>query len=203
MVSRSLAQPTADPALGMTMEEFIRRFDQDGAFEIIDGEIISRMASVAGHTELIKQLFMALMRAELAGVGFVYSEATFIIADRPDWVKGARIPDLMFVSAAKMKAYRESTPDWQIKPFILVPDLVIEVVSPTDTYSDVQGRVERYLNDGVRAVWVFDPARKAVDVHPADGSPYTLSGDSTLEDAALLPGWSLALKDVFADAGQP
>lgn len=203
MVSRSLAQPAIDRSMVMTMEEYIRRFDQDGAFEIIDGEIISRMASVAGHTELIKQLFMALMRAELAGVGFVYSEATFIISDRPDWVKGARIPDLMFVAAAKMKAYRESTADWQIKPFILVPDLVIEVVSPTDTYSDVQARVERYLNDGVRAVWVFDPARKAVDVHPTNGSPYTLAGDSTLADAALLPGWSLGLKTLFASVEQP
>jgi Uma2 family endonuclease len=203
MVSRSLAQPAIDLSMVMTIEDYIRRFDQEGAFEIIDGEIVTRMASVAGHTELIKQLFMALMRAELAGVGFVYSEATFIISDRPDWVKGARIPDLMFVAATKMKAYRESTADWQIKPFILVPDLVIEVVSPTDTYSDVQARVERYLTDGVRAVWVFDPARRAVDVHPADGNAFTLSGDSTLEDGALLPGWSLTLKDLFASVEQP
>ncbi len=80
---------------------------------------------------------------------------------------------------------------------------MLEIVSPTDTYSEVQARVERYLDDGVRAVWVFDPARRAVDVHLASGHPFTLSGGSALEDAQLLPGWSLTLKDVSVHLGQP
>ena len=45
--------------------------------------------------------------------------------------------------------------DWQFKPFVIVPDLCVEIVSANDNYQDVDAKVDRYLSDGVKLVWVM------------------------------------------------
>lgn len=115
------------------------------------------------------------------------------------WVKGARIPDLMVYEAVRLKAYYESTPDWEDKPFALVPDLAIGIVSPNDKYSDIDARVERYLQDGVRLVWIVDPQRRKVVAHRPGGAPSVslILGD-TLTGAEVIAEFMLPLAELFA-----
>lgn len=63
----------------------------------------------------------------------------------------------MFFEKNRLAAYKEQTPDREEKPFVLVPDLAIEIVSKNDRYSDINDKVMLYLADGVRLVWVIDP----------------------------------------------
>lgn len=182
----------------MTLDEFMRRYDQEGPFEILDGEIVPKMPSVSGHTEIIKWFFVALLPYEQRGIGEVFTEATFVLSDIPDWVKGSRIPDVMFVSAAKMAAYRLQTPDYRSKPYILIPDLVVEVVSPTDNYTDINKRVARYLSDGVRLVWVVDPQLQTIVVHVAGSNQQTtLTGEMLLTGGDVLPDFSVMVREIF------
>jgi Uma2 family endonuclease len=183
----------------MPMEEFIRRSEQEGPFELIDGEIVPKMPNVAGHSVTSKRLFRALTPLEDRGAGEVFYESTFVLTDDPRWVRGSRIPDLMFLLKPTLEAYRAAVTDWLDKPFILIPDIVIEVVSPTDTYTDMHQRALRYLDDGVRLVWIVDPEAKTVTVHRQGSNQQTLLvGGDTLTADDLLPGFALALADLFA-----
>ncbi|MBL8132428.1 MAG: Uma2 family endonuclease [Anaerolineae bacterium] len=183
----------------LTLDEFIRRFDEEGPFEILDGEIAPKMPNVARHTLTMHKLFRALTPFDQAGRIAVFMEATFVLLSEAGWVKGARIPDLMVYEAARLKAYYESTPDWEDKPFALVPDLAIEIVSPNDKYSDIDARVERYLQDGVRLVWIVDPQRRKVVAHRPGGAPSVslILGD-TLTGAEVIAEFALPLAELFA-----
>lgn len=180
----------------ISLDEFIRRYDQEGPFEFLDGEIVP---NVAGRIETVKKLFLALLMCEQQGLGEVFTEATFVLVDKPDWVKGSRIPDLMFYATGRLTTYRAETPNWERKPYILVPDLVIEVVSPNDSYSDINRRIQRYFEDGVQIVWVVDPQTRQVMIHQNGSThPTRLEGDAVLKDSELLPGFELSFATLFA-----
>ncbi len=184
----------------MTLDEFIRRSDQEGPFEILDGEIVPKMATVMGHGNVADNLSWAFnQHIRPTALGKVYTEAPYVLSYTQNWVKGARIPDLMFVSAERLKAYQESEPEWQSKPLVMVPDLVVEIVSPNDTFNDIDKRVIRYLSDGVKLIWVVNPQTKTVVVHTLGSEQQQkLSGDATLTGGGVLPDFQLKLSDLFA-----
>ena len=75
------------------------------------------------------------------------------------------MPDVLFFSAGRFNQYIADYPDWKARPFILVPDLAVEVVSPNDTYSEVTKKAKQYLKDGVQLVWIVDPQQSQVIVY--------------------------------------
>ncbi len=185
--------------IGMPLDEFIRRYDE-APFELIDGEIVPKMPTVSGHYRLAKRFFIALYPYEQQELGEVFQEATYVIADSPQWVKNSRIPDVMFVSSAKLEQFRQETPDAENRPYILIPDLVIEIVSPTDQYSDISRRVKRYLDDGVSLIWIVDPETREVVIHrQGSDQQTTLYGMAILEGEDVLPNFQFAIQDIFSD----
>jgi Uma2 family endonuclease len=184
--------------MGMALDEFIQRYDQ-APFELIEGEIVPKMPTVSRHNQLAKRFFVIMLPFEQQGLGEVFQEATYILLDSPQWVKNSRIPDVMFVSAEKMARFRREIPDAANKPYILIPDLVIEIVSPTDQYSEISRRVKRYLSDGVRLIWVVDPETCEIAVHRlGSDQQVNLSGDAVLDGGDVLSGFSIRLAEIFA-----
>ena len=182
---------------GMALSEFIRRFEQDGAFELIEGEIVPMSPNVSIHAVLIKRVLRLLLPFEDKGLGEVFTEATFILEEKSDWVKGSRIPDLMFISAEQLKKHYAQE-NWESKPFALIPELVVEIVSPTDNYTDVNRKAQLYLADGVKRVWVFDPQAKQIAVHTSGTNTITiLQGDDMLIGGSVLPDFKVRVKDIF------
>ena len=182
--------------VGMPMDEFIRQYEQE-PFELVDGERIPLMPPVAAHGETIRLLNRAFFIYEALNPHIiVYTEMPVVVEDTPRWVKGSRVPDLMIYEKARWEEYKANTPDWGDKPFVLVPDVCIEVISPTDKYSDVDAKVAGYLRDGVRLVWVFNPREKAVNVHTPNGS-IRLTRTDTRDGGGVLPGFTLPLNDLF------
>lgn len=80
----------------------------------------------------------------------------------------------------------------------IVPDLVVEVVSPDDTYSDLVAKVCGWLQAGVRVVWVVEPSTKCVTVYPATAPWYVLHEDDTISDETVLPGFQHKVSEIFA-----
>lgn len=182
--------------IGMPLSEWERRW-QDGPFELIDGEIIEVSPQKYEHGFLMKLFFLALADYERAtGAGEVFTEMPFVEMDSSDWVKGSRVPDLMFFFKARMEEYRRSVSNYRGKPFILLPDLVIEIISPTDLYSEVNHKVAGYRADGVQVIWVIDPRTETIDIWRNDGTQKQLVKTDTLTDP-ILPGFSLELTKVF------
>jgi Uma2 family endonuclease len=77
------------------------------------------------------------------------------------------------------------------------PALAIEVVSPTDLAEELTQKVKQDLATGAKAVWVFYPKTREVQVFRADGGSLVRREHETLEDPDILPGLSVDLKSVF------
>jgi Uma2 family endonuclease len=196
-----MIQNPISTSIGMSMADFVRLYDQDGAFELIDGERIPLVPGVAEHTELIKLLYKILLDYEQKTQSVsVYSEAPYVLVYSPDWVTGARIPDVMAYAAQRMADYKAKTPDWGKKPYILIPDLCIEVISPNDIYSEVDAKVERYLADGVRLVWVFNPRTSSVRIHNVNSiQSVRLTQEHTLDGGDALPDFTQPIREIFPE----
>jgi Uma2 family endonuclease len=91
----------------------------------------------------------------------------------------------------------ERLPEGLPEGFIpFAPDLAVEVASPNKSGDDIQDKVLDYLRYGTRAVWYFYPKSRTVNVHTKEGTR-TLSEDEFLDGGDVLPGFLLAVRDVF------
>lgn len=194
-----MSEAPVDNMLGvMTLEAFIERYDVDGPFEIIDGEIITLSPNLMGHVD-ISEIIADFLKAHVKPrkLGRVFKEAPFVLSYSSDWVTGSRVPDVMFVSMERFNAYTALEPDWREKPLLIVPDIVVEIISKNDHYPDVTDKVARYLNDGVKIVWVLDPKLRKIVVHTAGGIPHTLTEKDMLDGGDVLPELRIAVAEIF------
>jgi Uma2 family endonuclease len=187
--------------VGMSLEQFLEESAAQ-PFELIHGERRPKLPPVFGHSKAIRLLFRALdHHAVSAKLGEVFSETTFILPDAYDsnWVEGSRIPDIMFYAGKRLTDYLSAAREANERPLPLVPDLVVEVVSPNDKFSEVLEKVDLYLQDGMRLVWVVDLKRKSVLIYTPDGdSPRTLKNDDILTGEDVIAGFHIKLSDLFA-----
>ena len=77
------------------------------------------------------------------------------------------------------------------------PDLAVEVVSPGDLYMDVDEAVAKWLEQGARLVFVNNPHRRTVGVHRPGQPVSIITVDDTLSGEDVVPGWRLAVRDLF------
>lgn len=160
--------------------------------ELIRGELREMSPTGDEHGEL-SALFTARLwlHARQHKLGTVYAAETgFFIARDPDVVLA---PDAAFVHASRLRADRDR------RRFVEIPpDLVVEVVSPSDSASDVTDKVMTYLDAGVMMVWVVYPSRKVINVHIPDRTAKTLTIDDELDGGDVLPGFRLPVSELFS-----
>jgi Uma2 family endonuclease len=183
----------------MTLEEFIKLYSEHGPLEVIEGEIVELTPQVTRSAMIAGELFFQLT-AYLKGhpLGRVFTEAPFVLTVASNWVKGSRVPDLMFVRAERLEQLAKDDPDWLLKPLSLVPDLVVEIISPTDKTPDVDKKTTRYLEDGVRVVWVIEPEGKTVTIHTTGSKqPTRLTAEDTLNGGDVIPCFEVAIARLF------
>ena len=107
----------------------------------------------------------------------------------PDTVRRA---DVLFVSAERLPI------NVRVPGYLeMLPDLVAEVVSFNESAREVHDKARMWLSYGVTLVWVADPDTQTVGVH-RPGVPMQLLGeDDVLDGAPVLPGFTLAVREVF------
>ena len=79
----------------------------------------------------------------------------------------------------------------------VVPNLAIEVVSPTNTASDLDAKVEEYFHAGVELVWVIYPVTEKIYVYESITQISIVTASDVLDGGAVLPGFRLALSELF------
>lgn len=193
-----MVTPTAVQTEMLTIEEFVRLSETQGPFEILNGERVKLMPTVSGHGETSKKVFKTLLPYEMRDEGEVFQEVAFVLVDSPDWVRGSRIPDVMYYVKARIATYKAQTSEWQKKPFVLVPDLVVEVVSENDNYADLANKVRLYLQDGVKLIWLMDPKHRTVTVYQPQQPILFLDENDTLRAGDILPGFEIPVASLFA-----
>jgi Uma2 family endonuclease len=105
-----------------------------------------------------------------------------------------RIPDVAFASwdcFPGRKRPKTSVPH-------LAPDLVVEVLSKSNTKSEMARKLGEYFQAGVRLVWLVNPKTQTVHVYTAVDQLVLLKGDQALDGGDVLPGFSLPLFELFA-----
>ncbi len=171
-----------------TAESLLKNHPQQRC-ELIEGKV--RLMSPAGseHGSIVGRLTVRIgLCVEQGQLGhFFGAETGFIIQRDPDTV---RAPDVAFVVADRV------TDRLPTQFFPGPPDLAVEVLSPSDTASEVQEKAEAWLNSGCREVWLIDPRRKsATRLTPAQDSIIQQSVETLATD--LLPGFSLKVSELF------
>jgi Uma2 family endonuclease len=183
----------------MTLEEFARRYGEQGPFEIIEGEIVEMTPQVMRSVIIAGRLFFELaLYLKTHPLGHVFSEAPFVLTAGSNWVTGSRVPDLTFVRAERLAQLAQDDPEWESKPLVLVPDLVVEIVSPTDRIPDVNKKVIRYLEDGVRVAWLIEPEGQTVTIYTQGSKQFTLlNAEDTLSGGDVIPGFEMPIVKLF------
>lgn len=125
------------------------------------------------------------------GLGRVYTEMMFRL---PPPVDRERRPDVAFVPFSRRPRER-SAPEG--RALAVVPDLCVEVVSPTDRAEEVREKVVEYFAVGVRLVWVIFPRLQVVDVFEAVDRVRVLGRADALDGGPVLPGFTLPLAELF------
>jgi Uma2 family endonuclease len=120
--------------------------------------------------------------------GYTGVEAGYLLDHNPDLL---RLPDVSYVQTERIPSSGIPDKHWE-----LAPDLVVEVVSPSETADEVQEKVFDYLLAGTPMVWVIYSRTQQVVVHTPDGLARTLRGEDRLEFAQL-PGFSCTVAELF------
>jgi Uma2 family endonuclease len=173
----------------VTLEEFERFIglpeNEDRLFEYIGGEIVEVVTNYRSSLVAARILGRMIAYVESHDLGCVSGEAGGYL------VAGHRyLPDVAFVSKARQPKSLEVT--YNPNP----PDLAVEVLSPTDRPSKVRTKIATYLSAGT-VVWLVDPDVKEVEIYRPGQPPKTLRIDDVLDGGEQLPGFSLAVKDIF------
>lgn len=160
-------------------------------YELVGGQLVERKMSawssyVAG--ELHGHL-RAFCRDH--SLGWVFPEGTSYRCF-PDELSRVRRPDTSFVRRERL------TPEQALVGHLpLVPDLVVEVVSPHDTYYEVDQKVSEWRAGGVRLVWVINPQARLARIYRRDGSESIVRENEELSGEDVVPGFRCRLGDLF------
>src|SRR6185369_1718391 len=167
----------------------LHRVPKDGqTYELVDGAIVVTPAGMR-HSDVAARITVVLGTFVLSrDIGVVYTEGVGIQLPTGN----VRSPDVTFVGNAKLPGGRSPVDYGK-----LVPDLIVEVLSPADTDAAIGGKLDEYRACGVPIVWVVDPARKCVSVHRADEPVAEYASDDVLTAEPVLPGFSCRVSQFF------
>ncbi len=186
MISRIAAITTADQLLALP--------DDDCRHELVEGVLKSMAPAGSEHGKIAGRIFSRLhVHVETRGLGETYAAETgFKIHADPDTV---RAPDAAFVSHARLAAVTRT------RGYLpLAPDLVVEVISPGDSFSAVEAKTHDWLRAGSRIVLIADPANECLHVHSPDSVRQVLRRGETFHAGDVCGDWQLAVDDVFQSA---
>lgn len=162
-----------------------------GPCELIDGRIVPMSPTNVEHAYLENQAGWSLesfVRPRKLGWVLV-GEIGIYTRRRPDRVRAA---DVAFIS-------RQRLPQRPRRGYLEVaPELVIEIMSPTDSWEEARVKVEEYFAIGVERVWLIEPDNRTVVIFTSKTEFQTFKIGDTLHGEGVLAGFELAVADLFA-----
>jgi Uma2 family endonuclease len=128
------------------------------------------------------------------GTGEAFDSSTIFVL--PNGAR--RSPDVSWI---KLERWNQLTQAQQDGFPPLVPDFVIELVSPSDLknqrYEDLQAKMQEYLDNGVRLGWLIEPKAKTVEIYRIGQQVEILNNPQILSGEDVLPGFVLDLSEIF------
>ncbi len=180
----------AQPKL-MTAEEFMAADLGDGRYELVRGEVVLIPPGTPLHGLHCGSIGFSL---ESYGRGSGYGYGLLlcpVLTERdPDTVRGV---DIGYYSEAR---WPRAQVGYDLPP--VVPDLVVEVYSPTMNPTEIHRKVNEYLDAEIHLVIVVHSERHAVALYrPGDVMPVILGEADVIENLPELPGFRCPVADLF------
>ena len=164
-------------------------------YELVDGTLVEKGT---GHKESVLSLELGyLLRDFLQRNDLGYcTTADDLVLVMPNLVRG---PDVSFVSW-KTRPER-MIPQEQIST--KVPDLAVEILSPSNTREEMRIKLKEYFLGGVQVVWIIDPKTHTAEVYTAPDKKTSIPAKGTLTGGDVLPGFRLPLAKLFEKFPKP
>jgi Uma2 family endonuclease len=183
--------PSSPPVTLMTAGEFTARYEHIHA-ELVKGLVKKYPVPWPKHGKICMTIgFFMTAHVRERDLGHVMSNDSWIqTSSHPDTVRGG---DICYFSYERL-------PKGEVPEGLLpvVPDLVVEVRSPSDRWNDIFTKVGEYLGAGVRVVVVLDPATTSASVYRRDELQQIFHNSDPLTIPEVLPGFSVAVNQLFA-----
>jgi Uma2 family endonuclease len=176
----------------MTADELLRLPADGLRHELVAGELRTMAPSGGEHGWVVVRVTVPLGQyVDANKLGLVFgAETGFLLARNPDTVRAA---DVAFVQRERVLAAGDVKGYWPG-----APDLVVEVISPHDLYTEVDEKVAEWLAHGAQMVLAANPRRRVIAVHRPNQPVQILTENDVLDGDDVVPGWKLAVRDVFA-----
>ncbi len=174
----------------ITGEELLQMTDV-GRCELIKGEI-KEMPPATGHPHgriefRIAQRLGAFVEEQEVGEILVGEVGVYTERD-PDTVRAA---DVLFVSHERLDHVQSDT-------FLdVAPELIVEIMSPNNTWEEMRRKLREYFDAGVDTVWVVEPANRAVQVYRDVDAVQTLKEGDVVRGEGPLNGLTIEVGDLF------
>ena len=190
---------TPSPAASgrISCEEFLALCERpeyaDRQLELDEGRLIVMPPAGELHGRQCAWIVALLMDyARRTGGGVMCNDPGLLLSREPDTV---RAPDLAY--------YRENVRLEEISPGLAkrLPELVVEVLSPSDRLGQVMRKVQQYLRAGIAMVWVVDGESRNVTVYRTGREPRVLEENEMLDGEDVLPGFTYAVAELFRLSG--
>jgi len=176
-------------AVAMSLEEFLRLPEEKPCLEYIDGMIEAKVSPKLHHSRIQTELASSLNAyARPSRIGFAVVELRCTFAGR------SVLPDVAFLLREHIGQDEHGDMSDEI---MRAPDLAVEVVSPGQPPRRPGERLAFALANGCALGWLIDPYRRTIDVYRPDAGPIRLADDGVLEGEPVLPGYRLAVVEVF------
>ena len=174
----------------LTVEEFSLLPDDGSKHELVQGKLVEMNIPRPRHGKIIFAIARVVGNfIEAQDLGHWFGDAGVVTERNPASVRG---PDAAFTSFARLP--RDADDD---DYFTVPPDLVFEVMSPSERWPAVIDKVSEYLRSGVRIVCIVDPVTTSLQLHTLDKASVTLSRDDVFSVPEVLPGFSCPVTELF------
>jgi Uma2 family endonuclease len=171
-------------------ELYCQRENDHLRFELFDGEIIEMPGPGGVHGRIAIRLgHYLLVYADENDSGIVTAETGY---HPPSDCYNVLLPDVAFISYDRAP---DSFPD---KLVPAMPELAVEIKSPSNSMAELREKAQRYFSLGSRLVWIVLPDEKSVEVHRPQEAAEPLGIGDSLSGEDILPGFKLEIRGLFS-----
>lgn len=175
----------------ITVEEFWAMPEDSGhRYELVDGELVD-MDGAPPHGRMTGEIYL-LLRLHVSNAGLPLD-----VGVTTGFAMGGhtlRFPDVHVTRWERMAEYDEDAGGWPR----FAPDVAIEVVSPSNTPSELALKAREYFVNGAAAMWIVDPDPRAVTIRRPGAADVVFGSDDVMTGEPEIPGFSCAVADIFA-----
>ena len=190
-----VTEATTTARTRLTYEEYLKEPETMLRFEIVDGEVFMSAGSHIYHQTISGNINEPVRRfVREHGLGRVWFAPVDVVVQL-DPLR-VRQPDLLFISSDGAATIQDGRVHGG-------PDLVVEILSPSNSRADIESKLADYARIGVRECWLVAPEGQTIEALQLDGGDWrrlSIRGVGENVETVLLPSLELPVTEIFQDA---